>query len=118
MFEILILTLILLMKIPKHEHVFLFNEKITVHCSFSHDSDEETGERPKPSNREVRYGAPTLRFLHSNYIYANLPLCEFTAQERGREASRPPQAQIFLVAAILPLLLKRDGAWTVHNYVL
>ena len=61
MFEILILTLILLMKIPDHEHVFLFNEKITVHCLFSHDSDEETGERPKPSNREVRYGAPTTK---------------------------------------------------------
>jgi len=59
-----------------------------------------------------------LRFLHSIYIYANLPFCEFTAQARGREASRPPQAQIFLVAAILPLLLKRDGAWTIHNYVL
>ena len=54
MFEILILTLILLMKIPDHEHVFLFNEKITIHCSFSYDSDEETGERPKLSNREVR----------------------------------------------------------------
>ena len=40
------------------------------------------------------------------YIYANLPLCEFTAQARGREASCPPQAQIFRVAAILPLLLK------------
>ena len=118
MFEILILTLILLMKIPNHEYVFLFNEKITVHCSFSLDSDEETGERPKPSNREVRYGAPTLRFLHSNYIYANLPLSEFTAQARVREASCPTQAQIFRVAAILPLLLKQDGAWTVHNYVL
>ena len=47
-----------------------------------------------------------------------MPLCEITDQARGREASRPPQAQIFQVAAILPLLLKRDGAWTVHNYVL
>ena len=95
MFKILIPTLILLMKIPEHEHVLQFNEKITLHCSFNHDSDEETGERPKPSNREVRYGAPTLRFLHSNYIYANLPLCEFTPQARGREVLRPPQAQIF-----------------------
>ena len=47
-----------------------------------------------------------------------MPLCEITDQARGREASRPPQAQIFRVAAILPLLLKRDGTWTVHNYVL
>ena len=60
----------------------------------------------------------SLRFLHSNYIYANLPLCEFTAQAKVQEASHPSQAQIFRVAAILPLLLKRDGAWAVHNNVL
>ena len=107
MFEILILILILLMKIPDHKHVFLFNEKITVHCSFSHDSDEETGERPKPSNREVRYGTPTLRFLNCNYIYANLPFCEMTAQEKGRESSRLPQAEVFQATGSLLLKRKR-----------
>ena len=106
MFEILMLTLIFLLKIPNHNYEFRINAKITVHCTFSSDSDEGTGEFSIPLKKEVRYGAPTLRFLHSNYIYANLPLCEFTAQARGREASCPPQAQIFRVAAILPLLLK------------
>ena len=48
-----------------------------------------------------------LRFLHSNYIYANLPLCEITAQEKGRESSRPPQAEVFQAAGSLLLLLKR-----------
>jgi hypothetical protein len=85
MFEILILTLILLMKIPDHEHVFLFNEKITVHCSFSHDSDEETGERPKPSNREVRYGAPTTKpFIPIIYMLT----CPFVNLQIRREAER------------------------------
>ena len=60
MFEILILTLILLIKIPKHEHVFVLGKKITVHCTFSHESDEETGEWLNAMTREVRYGAPTL----------------------------------------------------------
>ena len=85
MFEILILTLILLMKIPDHEHVFLFNEKITVHCSFSHDSDEETGERPKLSNMEVRYGAPTTKpFIPIIYMLT----CPFVKLQIKREAEK------------------------------
>ena len=85
MFEILILTLILLMKSPDHEHVFLFNEKITVHCSFSHDSDEETGERPKLSNREVRYGAPTTKpFIPIIYMLT----CPFVNLQIRREDER------------------------------
>ena len=106
MFEILMLTLIFLLKIPNHNYEFRINAKITVHHTFSSDSDEETGEFPIPLKKEVRYGAPTLRFLHSNYIYANLPLCEMTAQEKGRESSRPPQAEVFQAAGSL-LLLKR-----------
>ena len=106
MFEILILTLIFLMKIPKHNFEFSINPKITVHCTFSSDSDEETGEFPIPLKKEVRYGAPTLRFLYCNYIYANLPLCEMTGQEKGRESSRPPQVEVFQAAGSL-LLLKR-----------
>jgi len=106
MFEILMLTLIFLLKIPTHNYEFRINAKITVHCTFSSDSDEETGEFPIPLKKEVRYGAPTLRFLNCNYIYANLPLCEMTAQEKGRESSRPPQAEVFQAAGSL-LLLKR-----------
>ena len=106
MFEILMLTLIFLMKIRNHNYEFRINAKITVHCTFSSDSDEETGEFPIPLKKEVRYGAPTLRFLNCNYIYANLPLCEMTAQEKGRESSRPPQAEVFQAAGSL-LLLKR-----------
>ena len=106
MFEILMLTLIFLLKIPNHNYEFRINAKITVHCTFSSDSDEETGEFPIPL-KEVRYGAPTLRFLNCNYIYANLPLCEMTAQEKGRESSRPPQAEVFQAAGSLLLLLKR-----------
>jgi len=106
MFEILMLTLIFLLKIPNHNYEFRINAKITVHCTFSSDSDEETGEFPIPLKKEVRYGAPTLRFLNCNYIYANLPLCEMTAQEKGRESSRPPQAEVFQAAGSL-LLLKR-----------
>ena len=68
MFEILILTLIFLMKIPKHNFEFSINPKITVHCTFSSDSDEETGDWPIPMKKEVRYGAPTLRFLNYNYL--------------------------------------------------
>ena len=84
MFEILILTLILLMKIPNHEHVFLFNEKITVHCSFSHDSDE-TGERSKPSNSEVRYGTPTTKpFIPIIYML----ICPFVNLQIRQEAER------------------------------
>jgi len=106
MFEILMLTLIFLLKIPNHNYEFRINAKITVHCTFSSDSDEETGEFPIPLKKEVRYGAPTLRFLNCNYIYANLPLCEMTAQEKGRESSRPPQAEVFQAAGSLLLLLK------------
>ena len=104
MFEILMLTLIFLLKIPTHNYEFRINAKITVHCTFSSDSDEETGEFPIPLKKEVRYGAPTLRFLNCNYIYANLPLCEMTAQEKGRESSRPPQAEVFQAAGSLLLL--------------
>ena len=106
MFEILMLTLIFLLKIPTHNYEFRSNAKITVHCTFSSDSDEETGEFPIPLKKEVRYGAPTLRFLNCNYIYANLPLCEMTAQEKGRESSRPPQAEVFQATGSL-ILLKR-----------
>ena len=91
MFEILMLTLIFLLKIPTHNYEFRINAKITVHCTFSSDSDAETGEFLIPLKKEVRYGAPTLRFLNSNYIYANLPLCELTTQAKGREYLRPPQ---------------------------
>ena len=66
-----------------------------------------TGEFSIPLKREVRYGAPTLRFLNCNYIYANLPLCEMTAQEKDRKSSRPPQADVFQAAGSLLLLLKR-----------
>src|SRR6185503_4237073 len=100
------MTFIFLLKIPIHNYEFRINAKITVHCTFSSDNDEETGEFPIPLKREVRYGAPTLRFLNCNYIYANLPLCEMTAQEKGRESSRPPQAEVFQAAGSL-LLLKR-----------
>ena len=106
MFGILMLTFIFLLKIPTHNYEFRINAKITVHCTFSSDSDEKTGEFPIPLKKEVRYGAPTLRFLNCNYIYANLPLCEMTAQEKGRESSRPPQAEVFQAAGSL-LLLKR-----------
>ena len=106
MFEILMLTLIFLLKIPNHNYEFRINAKITVHCTFSSDSDAETEEFLIPLKKEVRYGAPTLRFLNCNYIYANLPLCEMTAQEKGRESSRPPQAEVFQAAGSL-LLLKR-----------
>ena len=106
MFGILMLTFIFLLKIPTHNYEFRINAKITVHCTFSSDSDEETGEFPIPLKKEVRYGAPTLRFLNCNYIYANLPLCEMTAQEKGRESSRPPQAEVFQAAGSL-ILLKR-----------
>ena len=106
MFEILMLNLIFLLKIPIHNYEFRINAKITVHCTFSSDSDEETGEFPIPLKKYVRYGAPTLRFLNCNYIYANLPLCEMTTQEKGRESSRPPQAEVFQAAGSL-LLLKR-----------
>ena len=76
MFEILILSLILLMKIPDHEHV---------HCSFSHDSDEETGERPKLPNREVRYGAPiTKPFIPIIYMLT----CPFVKLQIKREAEK------------------------------
>jgi len=61
------------MKIPDHEHVFLFNEKITVHCSFSHDSDEETGERPKLSNMEIRREAERLRILLKRKYFGSPP---------------------------------------------
>jgi len=83
MFEILMLTLIFLLKIPTHNYEFRINAKITVHCTFSSDSDEETGEFPIPLKKEVRYGAPTLRFLNCNYIYANLPFCEMTAKKKA-----------------------------------
>lgn len=82
------------MKIPKHKNVFIISEKIAIHCTFSHDSDEETGDWPIPMGREVIYGYSILRFLNFNYIYANLALCELTAQEKGREAPCPPQAQV------------------------
>jgi hypothetical protein len=55
---------------------------------------------------EVRYGARTLRFLNSNYIYANLSLCELIAKAEGREYSCPPQAQVFPAIGTLLLLLK------------
>ena len=83
MFEMLMLTLIFLLKIPTHNYEFRINAKITVHCTFSSDSDEETGEWPIPLKKLVRYDTPTLRFLNCNYIYSNLPLCEMTAQEKG-----------------------------------
>ena len=105
-FEILMLTLIFLMKIRNYNYEFRINAKITVHCTFSSDSDEEIGEFSIPLKKEVRYGAPTLRFLNCNYIYANLPFCEMTAQEKGRESSHPPQAEVFQAAGSL-LLLKR-----------
>ena len=107
MFEILIVTLILLMKIHERRYVFRMNDKIAVHCSFCTDSDEEIGEWPKPTKTEVRYGAPTLRFLNSNYIYANLPLCGLIAEAKGQEYSRPPEAQVFPTAGTLLLLLAR-----------
>ena len=73
------------MKIPDQERVFLFNEKITVHCSFSHNNDEETGERSKPSNREVRYGAPTTKpFIPIIYMLT----CPFVKLQIKREAER------------------------------
>ena len=106
MFEILMLTLIFLLKIPTHNYEFRINAKITVHCTFSSDSNEETGEFSIPLKKEMRYGAPTLRFLNCNYIYANLSLCEMTAQEKGRESSRS-QAKVFQAAGSLLLLLKR-----------
>jgi len=86
------------MKIPEHDYVFMLNKKMTVHCTFSTYSDEETGEWPVPTKKQVRYGASTLRFLNSNYIYANLPLGELTAQVKGREYWRPPQVQAFPAA--------------------
>ena len=107
MFEILMLTLIFLLKIPNHNYEFRINAKITVHCTFSSDSDEKTGEFPIPLKKEVRYGTPTLRFLNCNYIYANLPFCEMTAQEKGRESSRLPQAEVFQAAGSLLLKHKR-----------
>ena len=107
MFEILMLTLIFLLKIPNHNYEFRINAKVTVHCTFSSDSDEETGEFPIPLKKEVRYGAPTLRFLNYNYIYANLPLCGLIAEAKGREYSRPPEAQVFPTAGTLLLLLAR-----------
>jgi len=55
--SILILTLILLTKAPKHPHVLQISDKITMHYIFSHDSDEETGEWPKARKREVIYGS-------------------------------------------------------------
>ena len=108
MFEILMLTLIFLLKIPNHNYEFRINAKITVHCTFSGDSEveEETGEFSIPLKKDVRYGAPTLRFLNCNYIYANLPLCEMTGQEKGPECSRPPHVEVFQAASSL-LLLKR-----------
>ena len=107
MFGILMLTFIFLLKIPTHNYEFRINAKITVHCTFSGDSDEETREFPIPLKKEVRYGAPTLRFLNCNYIYANLPFCEMTAQEKGRESSRLPQAEVFQAAGSLLLKRKR-----------
>ena len=103
-FEIPMLTLIFLLKIPTHNYEFRINAKVTVHCTFSTDSDEETGEFPIPLKKEVSYGAPILRFLNCNYIYANLPLCEMIAQEKGRESLRPPQAEVFQAAGSLILL--------------
>ena len=102
MFEILMLTLIFLLKIPTHNYEFRINAKITVHCTFSSDwrvfdSAEEGGEIWCPYLK-----IPKLQL----YIYANLPLCEMTAQEKGRESSRPPQAEVFQAAGSL-LLLKR-----------
>ena len=95
------------MKISEHDHVFVLNKKMTVHCTFSTNSDEESGERSKPMKKGVRYGAPTLRFLNCNYIYTNLPLCEMTAQEKGRESSRS-QAKVFQAAgSLLPKRKRR-----------
>jgi len=84
MFEILMLTLIFLLKIPTHNYEFRINAKITVHCTFSSDSDEETGEFPIPLKKEVRYGAPTLRFLNCNYIY--MLTCPFVKWQLKKKA--------------------------------
>jgi len=84
MFEILMLTLIFLLKIPNHNYEFRINAKITVHCTFSSDSDEETGEFPIPLKKEVRYGAPTLRFLNCNYIY--MLTCPFVKWQLKKKA--------------------------------
>ncbi|RLN12511.1 hypothetical protein C2845_PM09G17360 [Panicum miliaceum] len=50
-------------QIAEHDHVFVLNDKITVHCSFSHDSNEETGEWPKPSKRGLKRKAENIRVL-------------------------------------------------------
>lgn len=57
MFDILIVTLILLMQvIPHHDFVIVCNPKVSIHCTFSHDSDDETEEWPIPTKREVSNG--------------------------------------------------------------
>lgn len=52
-----LLTLFLLMKGSDHECVFEVTPKIQVRCSFSYESDEETGDWPIPRKREVIYGS-------------------------------------------------------------
>ena len=59
MFEILILTLILLMKIPDHEHVFLFNEKFTVQF------DEFFSNLPSAWGKENGWNVPPVN-IHEN----------------------------------------------------
>lgn len=46
------------MKTPKHDKVIVISDKIAFHCTFSEESDEETGKGPLALNREVIYGSP------------------------------------------------------------
>ena len=98
------------MKIPKHTHVFVVSPKITVHCTMTRDSDDETEDWPIVMIREVIYGFSTLRFVNFNYTYANLSPYELTDQEEMQEYSCP-QAQVLLagVAGIFRLLQRREG---------
>jgi hypothetical protein len=87
-----LLMLILLMKAPDHPHVFVISDKVSLHCTLSHESDEETEQW---SIKEVIYAYPNLiSFLNFNYIYANFPICELTDQEKGRESLCPPETHV------------------------
>ena len=42
---------------PDHDNVFIVNDKIAIHCTFTEESDEETGDWPIPRGREVTYAS-------------------------------------------------------------
>jgi hypothetical protein len=58
--------------------VFVISDKIVIHCTFTHDSDDETEVYPIVTNREVKISTTYSSHLIWDCLkfIANLCLCE------------------------------------------